>query len=375
MNIGVIFGGESCEHDISIITGVQLMNNINEYLYNIIPIYIDKVGNWFTGKNLKDIDNYPNGLGRLEKCSLMPNDKNLYIEKSFSKMYKKKIALDMVFVCMHGLRGEDGTLAAILEMSKIPYSSSSIAGSSVCMDKAIFKNFARGLGINVIDGVEITKNDFYTSKEIVFGKVGELSYPVIIKPSRQGSSIGISVCEGEDLLEAQLKTAFNYDNSVLIEKFLNIDKEVNVAVFDNKGDYILSNTEEPITSDQFLNFDNKYRQNPGGFETIKRKVPASVTDEQYDVIVRTAFKVYSALKMFGVVRFDFIVSKGEVYLNEVNTIPGSMAYYLFDKQKYPYSKLIEMWISNAVFRFSKDNEIVKTLDTDILDNGFNGFKK
>jgi D-alanine-D-alanine ligase len=138
----------------------------------------------------------------------------------------------------------------------------------------------------------------------------------------------------------------------------------------------LSNTEEPLTADKFLNFDDKYKKNSGGFETIKRVMPASITVDQNNDIVSTVSRVYTVLKMSGVVRFDFIISNDNIiYLNEVNTIPGSMANYLFDKQKYPYSKLIEVWISNAVYKSEQDGKIIRTLDTDVLNNGFDGFKK
>lgn len=375
MNIAVIFGGESCEHDISIITGVQLINNMNNYLYNVIPIYINKDGKWCTGDGLKDIDNFPNNLGKLNMCTFIPNSDCLYVKTKFGKL-KKYIKIDACILCLHGLRGEDGVVAGIMESSKIPYTSSSICASSVCMDKVVFKYFVKGLGINVVDGIEITESDYYYRKEYIDNSVVELGYPLIVKPSRQGSSIGISVCENDNELENALNLAFKYDKSVLVEKFMEIKKEVNVAMFDNKGEYVLSNTEEPLTSDKFLNFDNKYRQNSGGFETIKRVVPAGISDEQHKLIVEMASKVYSKLKMFGVVRFDFLITQDDkVYLNEVNTIPGSMANYLFDKQKYPYSKLIELWLSNAVFRKNKEGEVLFTLDTDVLNNGFDGFKK
>ena len=375
MNVAVIFGGESCEHDISIITGVQLINNMNNYLYNVIPIYINKDGKWCTGDGLKDIDNFPNNLGKLNMCTFIPNSDCLYVKTKFGKL-KKYIKIDACILCLHGLRGEDGVVAGIMESSKIPYTSSSICASSVCMDKVVFKYFAKGLGINVVDGIEITESDYYYRKEYIDNSVVELGYPLIVKPSRQGSSIGISVCENDNELENALNLAFKYDKSVLVEKFMEIKKEVNVAMFDNKGEYVLSNTEEPLTSDKFLNFDNKYRQNSGGFETIKRVVPAGISDEQHRLIVEMASKVYSKLKMFGVVRFDFLITQDDkVYLNEVNTIPGSMANYLFDKQKYPYSKLIELWLSNAVFRKNKESEVLVTLDTDVLNNGFDGFKK
>jgi len=158
MNIAVIFGGESCEHDISVITGVQLINNINEYLYNVIPIYIDKKGVWNTGKNLKNIDKFSNTLGKLKEVSFIPGEKSLYIKNG--KKYRKFIDIDMAFVCLHGQRGEDGSVAGVLELSHIPYSSSSMMASSIAMDKIIFKYLLKSLDINFVPGIEIVRSEY-----------------------------------------------------------------------------------------------------------------------------------------------------------------------------------------------------------------------
>ena len=374
MNVAVIFGGESCEHDISIITGEQLISKCNEYLYNIYPIYINKNGEWLTGENLKDIDNIKEECKKAKSCTFVPNDKGLYIKKG--KKYKKLVDIDMVFLCLHGMRGEDGCVAGILELSKIPYSSSSICASSVCMDKCVFKNFAKGLSVDVVPGFSVNENDYLQMQEVYLNKANEIGYPIILKPSRQGSSIGIEVCKSDSDFTEKIKNVFKFDKKVLIEKFLDVGKEVNLAVFENKGEYILSSTEEPVTKEEILSFDNKYRKNSGGFETIKRIVPAQISEDIENKIKKVAINIYNALEMFGIVRFDFIVDKqGQVYLNEVNTIPGSMANYLFDKEKYGYPVLIELMISNAIHRYSKSFEVEKVFNTDVLENDFDGFKK
>lgn len=374
MNVAVIFGGESCEHDISIITGEQLISACDEFLYKIFPIYVDKNGTWLTSEKLVDIDTIIQDSAKANVCTFIPNDNALYIKKRGK--FKRCAVIDMVFVCMHGLRGEDGCVAGVLELSKIPYSSSSICASSVCMDKCVFKTFAKGLGINVVDGISVCEREYLLDYKKILSKVKMLEFPVIIKPSRQGSSIGIEVCKSEDDFENKLKKAFLYDKKLLIEKFVCVEKEINVAVFENRGDYVISFTEEPIAHDEILSFDNKYRKNAGGFETIKRIMPANISKE-IDCAVRSiALDVYKSLEMSGVVRFDFILDKdGVLYLNEVNTIPGSMANYLFDKDKYNYSTLLSLWISNAIKRYQKSLETERFLKTDVLINDFDGFKK
>lgn len=375
MNIGVIFGGESCEHDISVITGLQLIDNIDEYLYSIYPIYIDKNGRWLTGGDvLKDADVFLRDPKKLHECALIPNDSNLYIKRKLK--LKKYVKLDMVFVCLHGVNGEDGCVAGILEMSKIPYSSSSICGSAVCLDKAVFKSFVRGLGVDVVDSVVVAEFDYVHNKDKVCDDLSVLGFPVIIKPSRLGSSIGIQVCNSEDDIDIFLKNAFKYDNKLLVEKFVDVYKEVNVAIFRNKDNLIVSKTEEPKTNNIILNFDDKYKSGGESFESIKRVMPADISDEESKEIIDIAKKVYHELDLFGIVRFDFIIScDGVIFLNEVNTIPGSMANYLFDKQEYGYKNLINLLIKNALFRHEKQKELIRVFDSGVSYSGFDGLKK
>lgn len=372
VNLGVIYGGESAEHDISIITGLQLIMNCDTDKYNVIPIYIDKKGVWNTGKSLLDLDDYGNGnLKGLKKC-LLSNNGELFI--CVRNKAKKYIKLDVVVLCMHGRRGEDGCLAGMLEMYNIPYASASICGSSVCMDKSIFKDLAKGLGVPVVEGFSIRENEFNYNRQDVLERITELGYPIIIKPSRQGSSIGIEVCEIESQVIEKMESAFKYDNKILIEKFVKIKKEVNIAVFNDKGQMIFSQTEEPITKNEFLNFEDKYVM--GGFENIKRIIPAKISKEQYDCVVSNAKLLYDSLEMFGVVRIDFLIDDGdEVFVNEINTIPGSMANYLFDKNTLNYSALIDRLVSNAVYRINIQHKTTNKFDSGVLKSGIKGFKK
>lgn len=374
MNLVVIFGGESCEHDISIMTGVQLIENCNEYIYNVIPVYIDKTGKWLTGHSLKDFDNYSLGLKGVKECGFVGGDNLLYIKKG--KKLKPFIKIDCAILCLHGLRGEDGAVASIMEMSKIPYANSPLCSSSVCLDKCVFKSLAKGLGCCVVDGVSVSSDYFESHIDCLESLVDGIGFPCIIKPSRLGSSIGVSVCDKKDDLYVLLKNAFLYDKNVLIEKYIDIDKEINIALFSDKGEIVFSRTEEPITNDKILSFENKYLKNPGGFETIKRIVPAEITQEQEENIKCVAKLVYESLGMAGVVRLDFILDKsGCVYLNEVNTIPGSMANYLFDKEEYSYSTLIDSLVRDSIWRSSKDKKYLKVFNSEVLSCGKAGLKK
>ena len=371
INLMVVFGGQSCEHDISVITGVQLINNCNKNIYNVIPIYINKDGRWFTGEKLKDIDNYPSRINKLRECCLLPNSQYLYI-KTGSK-FKRFCKVDCSILCLHGMRGEDGVVAGIMEMSQIPYSASSICCSSVCMDKIVFKYLMMGLGVPVVEGVGFSKEGFEKEEFDLMGKINKLNLPVIIKPSRQGSSVGISICKDYEVLANGINKAFLYDESVLVEKFLKIKKEVNIALFKYKGDLMFSNSEEPIKYGDFLSFDEKYRKSGGNFEKIKRVIPADITDEQLDKIKEISTKVYEFLNAVGIIRFDFLIDEDDnIFLNEVNTIPGSMANYLY-KDICKYDELIDMIVKNSIY--IKRSSDIKTIDSGILEEGIGGIKK
>ena len=372
MNIAVIFGGESCEHDISIITGLQLCANVNIQIHSVLPIYIDKVGNWLVGKDLGDIDNYPNFLGKTAKVALINNDNNLYIKKR--NAFKKYQKIDFAFVCLHGLGGEDGTIAAILEHSKIPYSACSMMSSAVALDKAIFKRLLVSNNIKTAQSICLNIDDWNQDQDKCVEQIGALSEKVIIKPARQGSSIGIQISNSQDDIVEKINKAFKFDNKLLIEEFLNVKKEINIALFKHKTEMIFSQTEEPQYSSEILGFDEKYRKNSGGFQTIKRICPAKISKKIEDDIKTIADSVYNKLDMFGVVRFDFILDQEDnLYLNEVNTIPGSMANYLFED--ITYSKLIDMIILNGLIRFEKEKERAHSFDSGVLLEGIDSFKK
>ena len=221
----------------------------------------------------------------------------------------------------------------------------------------------------------IIKDDYNENSVDILNKIKTFGFPIIIKPSRQGSSIGIKICKSEESLENDLKECFNYDERLLIEKFVDLKKEVNIACFRNKGEIIFSKTEEPISKSDFLDFNDKYTSNLSGMESMKRISPANILTETESKIKTIAQFLYIELDMFGVVRFDFMIDKEDnVYINEVNTIPGSMANYLFG-ENYPYTKLIEDMISNALIRFNSKSKLQRDYNSNVLKQGFNGFKK
>ncbi len=368
INLAVIFGGESFEHDISVITGVQLLSHANMADYNIIPIYIDKYGKWFTGDELFDLDNFANGFRKLTQVVLTPKSNMLYfVKKNKLREFKN---LDVAILSLHGGYGEGGGISALLDMAQVPHSACDVASSSLCLDKIKFKYAMAGLNINAVKFTTVSSDDYILKRKMILEEINEIGYPIILKPSRLGSSIGIEVVKDEMSLDEKIKRAFGFDDKILIEKFIDIEKEINIAIVDDKGKLVFSNAEEPIRNSEILSFDEKYRKNRGGFGTIKRICPADITSSQLNEIKTIASKIYKGLNLFGVVRFDFILDKeNNIYINEVNTIPGSMANYLFDKNSMPYGTLIRILVSNAIDRYVKEAERTLQYNSDILKSG------
>ena len=372
INCVVVFGGDSCEHDISIVTGCQTISKLNEYLYNVIPVYIDKKGNWLVGKKLADVDNYPDNIGKTEKVGFVAGDNRLYTLKH-NKLCAG-VNIDMAFICLHGGSGEDGTVASVFKLSKIPYSCPDVLPSSISLDKSIFKIFCKGLGVDVVEGIYFDYADYVVDNDAVFDQIKLFGLPVIIKPARQGSSVGIEVCKDEKTLKTALNNAFLYDSRILVERYVDMAKEINIALFKSKGDIVFSQTEEPKFTSDILSFNDKYLKNPNGFEGISREMPANIDKELEEKIKSVAEKIYKTLKVLGVVRFDFIYTTGgELFVNEVNTIPGSLANYLFDG--ISFGEMLDKIRADSVYEFDSQKRIAKEYNSGFLKTGCKFIKK
>lgn len=352
-NILVIFGGQSVEHDVSIITGVLTLNSIDKEIFNPIPVYISKDLQWFTGKKLFDIDFYKNfSFEGLDKVSLIAGDNSLYVIKG--KKIKKLHTIAVCVNCTHGELGEDGSLVGLLNMCKIPVASSTLLPSSVAMDKSITKIFLQGLKVNVLPSIEI-----FSAIEIEKVK-NSLNYPLIVKPNRLGSSIGIEKIISEKDIVLGVERALKYGESVIIEPLLNDFIEINCACYkDKKGQLIVSECERPVGKDEVLSFDDKYQQG-------RREFPAKITKKQSDKIKELTKRVYEKLKFNGIIRIDYFLTKSNVYLNEINSVPGSLAYYLFCPSLKEFKNLLTEQIMVAEGRYIKELTAVKEFKSSIL---------
>jgi D-alanine-D-alanine ligase len=351
-NMAVVFGGKSVEHDISIITGQQLMDNADPAKYEIVPIYISRDGKWFTGAKLRDVkfmQDFDAADKSIKRVYISPEAGTRALMEAQGGRFsapKAVCTLDVAILAMHGMHGEDGTLQGFFELANIPYSSPGVLGSAVGMDKIVMKAVFRGCGLPVLDDVHFTRSQWQSGPDAIIGRIEEkLRYPLFVKPANLGSSIGISRATDRDSLKLAIEVAIRYDRRVLVEQGVESIMEINCSCLGFDDDVRTSVCEQPVSWEEFLTFDQKYRQNSkmAGMESMARRIPAPIPDALRDQIQALSVEVFKALDCKGVVRIDFIVdtAAGKTYVNEINTIPGSFAFYLWEPEGIPYPRLIE----------------------------------
>ena len=383
IKLGVIFGGPSVEHEISIISAVQAMQSINQDKYDIIPIYITKDRQWYTGKMLMDIDIYNdfNELKRYAKQVILCNVNGTFYLQNAKGLFKRNIAeLDIVFPIVHGSHVEDGTLAGYFEAVGIPYVGCGVLGAALGQDKVVMKQIFESMKLPIVDYTWCYDSEYLDNKEEVFSKVKKIGYPVIVKPANLGSSIGINVVKNEENLDEAILEAIKYDDKIVIEKVINNLVEVNCSVLGNYEFQQTSELEEVMSSDEFLTYADKYIGNGKGGKTkgmvaTDRIIPARLDEKTKNKIKEISKMAFRALNLSGICRIDFLIDKKtkEVYINEPNTIPGSLSFYLWEPTGKPYFKLLDEAITIAIKDYKKNHKKTTTFETNVLSN-FNGLK-
>ncbi len=379
--VGVIFGSRSCEREVSIISAVQLMRHADQEKYDIIPVYIDESGNWYTGDALKDIGSFkpfnPDKKGITKVFPDLSSGSGALLTHArgtglFSKDRIEIAArIDVYIIVMHGLHGEDGTIQGLLELANVPYTSTGVAGSALGMDKIMMKQFFRGADLPVLPGIGVTRTRYLSEPKSVFEEVEkELGYPVFVKPANLGSSIGVNRADDRESLEDSLQLAFEYDRRVLIEAGLDKPIELNCSVFGYDEEIEASPIEMPINQDEFLDFKDKYLASGGskGMASLHRVLPAPIEDELRDEIQEMSRKIFRMLDCKGVVRIDYMFDKnaGKLYITEINTIPGSLAFYLWENAGVAYTRLIDRMVGYAEKAHGDKNRANYAYTSDIL---------
>lgn len=350
-NIFVFFGGKSAEHDISIITAIQTLNAIDKAKYNVFPAYIDKSGLFWTGEKLFDIKTFvdfaPKQKG-IKRFVILSGEKKAALLKGTH--IKKVLDIDAAVLCCHGAGGEDGSLQGLLEMSDIPYSSSGVCSSAVCMNKKIMKDVFLSHKLPIVEHISVTREEFEQSPDTVLSRVKKMGYPVISKPSNSGSSIGIEKSKNDEELKDALDLAFNFDKIAVVEKCVENLMEVNCAVLKVGDKVITSSLEEPKTASDILTFSDKYLTSPRkGEKQVLSEKDIKLKKSQKELIKALARESFVACDCDGVVRIDFLIDLDtqKIYVNEINTIPGSMANYLFS-ENMNFSELVDNLVEAAL---------------------------
>ena len=383
IKVGVIFGGETVEHEVSIISAVQAMNHMDNEKYEIIPIYIAKDRTWYTGAMLKEIDIYKNfdDLKRYAKrVTLCKRDGGFYLVNTKGLFRRDVAELDIAFPIVHGNNAEDGTLQGYLSMIGIPYVGSGILGAALGQDKVVMKQVFKDANLPVVPYTWFFDCDYLDDDKKIKKNIKELGYPVIVKPASLGSSVGINVVKKESEIDDAITEAIKYDTKIVVEKMVPNMVEVNCSVLGNYEHQQTSELEEVMSGEEFLTYRDKYLGNAKGGKSkgmvsTNRVIPARIKASIKKEIEEISKEAFRALNLSGVCRIDYLIDKKEnkVYINEPNTIPGSLSFYLWEPTGKKYTELLDDMITIAIKDYKNRSKKTYSFETNILSN-FDGTK-
>ena len=388
-NVAVFYGCRTVEHEVSIISAVQAMRAINRDKYDVTPVYVTKNGEMYTGDSLFTIEEYRNLDDLLKKCKkvyFVREGDSVLMRDIEKKMFKKDVAtvIDVAFPVVHGTNCEDGTIQGFFEYLNLPYVGCDIISSAVGMDKAVFKDVLKNAGLPVLDCITFRAREYVAEKQAIFQKIAkEVGFPLIVKPVNLGSSVGITKVNSDNELDSAIMLAISFADKVLVEKAITSLREINCSVLGNADECEASVCEEPFMNDEILSYEDKYMGNSKkggqskGMASLGRKIPADLSEEKSQEIRDLACKIFKAIGANGVVRIDFMIDTATdtVYANEINTIPGSLAFYLWEATGVKYTQLIDRMIELAFRRQRGRENITYTIDTNILSGvSFGGAK-
>lgn len=393
IKIGVLFGGKSVEHEVSIISAIQAIRYINKDKYDVVPIYVTKSNEMYVGEDIGNIEKYKNIkelLKNSQRVVLLSNNDKLEIYKfPFKKLANNYYDyIDVAFPIVHGTNVEDGTLQGYLKTLNVPFVGCDVTSSAIGMDKYVMKTVLKDNNIPVLNCMKFDFNEYNTdAKKVVSDVEKNIEYPVIVKPINLGSSVGIKIAHNKEELFEALDYAFSFAKNILVEKAIMNLKEINCSVLGDYEEAFASECEEPIGSDEILSYEDKYisggskKTGSKGMTSLDRKLPAEISDELKAKIQELAIKTFKALGCNGVSRIDFMIDKDtdEVYVNEINTIPGSLSFYLWKATGMNYEELLDKLITLALKREREEKDISYSFDTNILEGvnlgGLKGTKK
>ncbi|WP_290374783.1 D-alanine--D-alanine ligase family protein [Paramuribaculum intestinale] len=379
-NIGVFFGGRSTEHEISVISASQAMAAIDRDVYDVTPVYITKEGRWFTGEALTEVSNYRDPKKLLQQCSevyMRPayGDSNLYLARR--KMFGTDVAahIDVAIPVLHGANGEDGTIQGLFDLIGLPFAGCDVLASANGMDKITMKMILQACEVPVVDYVWFTDKEWFDNRQEVVDRIeSKIGYPVIVKPSNLGSSVGIGRAADRERLVQCVTDATSYSSRIIVEHMVDNLKEINCSVLGDCDEYQTSVCEEPIKSGEILSYEDKYMggsKGSKGMQASAKRIPDDLPEATSDRIRFLAGETFRVLSCHGVSRVDVIMDEdnGQIYVNEINTIPGSLSFYLWEASGIPFAELMDRLVKLALKRDRQRQRKTTTYDANIFAMG------
>ena len=385
--VAMLFGGKSVEHEVSVISGIQAILSMDTDKYEVIPVYMTKKNEMYIGEDIGNIEAYKDInalLSRSQRVIMIHENGHVKLTgfpvRKFGKNPEKEI--DIAFPVVHGTNVEDGAFQGYLKTIGIPFVGCDVTASAIGMDKFIMKAVLKEGNVPVLDARLYTLSDYANMDTLLDNVEKEIGYPAIVKPVNLGSSVGISVAKDRVELTNSIDDAFRYATKVLVEHAISKLREINCAVLGDENDAIASECEEPLHSDEILSYEDKYVSNSKsggskGMASVSRKIPAELSGEKREEIRNLAVKSFKLLGCNGVARIDFMIDEenGKLYFNEINTIPGSLSFYLWEPVGVPYKELLTRMIDLCLKRSRLEESLTFTFDTNILNSASFGGSK
>ena len=379
-NIGVFFGGRSTEHEISVISASQAMHAINRDKYDVTPIYITKQGRFYSGDALFDVSNYrdiPSLLKQCQEVYLRPvfGDYNVYLAKKPFFRSAVLTTLNVVIPVLHGSNGEDGIFEGVLETIGIPYAGCNTLSSANGMDKITMKQILQANDVPVVNYTWFTDKQWFAQRGKIVEKIETmLHYPVIVKPANLGSSVGIGRAANREQLIEKIEDAERYSSRIIVEHMVEQLQEINCSVLGDCDEYQMSVLEEPIKSGDILSYEDKYMggsKGAKGMQASEKRIPADLPDDVTARIKFLAGETFRVLSCHGVSRVDVIVDNadGSIYVNEINTIPGSLSFYLWEATGIGFEELMDRLVKLALRRKRESSQKTVSYDQNIFAMG------